>query len=147
MENLAAFAPEVIVRATHEEIKTADFLPTISRIVKQCVKLLTTDTLPDAHSAYLEACQAKAPRQNHPWSHPAVYYAGKQSNWLFLSSNDQALAFPVFKSHYHALCERLARGDTLPPIPPLALPVETTTPLSKQENSARLQRLRKDLAL
>ena len=103
LESLSAFSPNTIRQAIQELVKQSDFLPTISRVIKQCVKITSTSQLPDARSAYIEACNAASPKKNHHWSHPAVYYAGKLSHWFFLESSDEAAAFPVFKHHYEYL--------------------------------------------
>ena len=145
MENLASFEPRVISQATHAVIKHSDYLPTISKIVKACVNIASGSSLPDVYDAYVEACQATSPRQNYRWSHPAVYYAGKKSDWHFLVSSDKKNALPVFTMHYQNLCEAIANGETLPPIKQLALPSETTTPLSKKENAKRAANLLDDL--
>ena len=145
MENLSPFEPAVISKATHAVIKHSDYLPTISKIVKQCVKIANGTALPDVYDAYVEACQATSPRQNYSWSHPAVYYAGKKSDWHFLVSSDEKIALPVFTLHYQNLCEAIANGENLPPIKQLALPSETTTPLSKEENVKRAAELLADL--
>ena len=147
LESLSQFSPEAILQATHALIKQSDYLPTISRMIKQCTELSTRSTLPDTYSAYCEACNAPSPKQNYNWSHPAIYHAGKQSNWHFIHSNDEAIAFPIFKNHYEALCQRIAQGDTLPPIQPLSLPESTEHTLSKSENAERMANLRNEVSL
>lgn len=141
MENLSQFEPAVISQAIHAIIKHSDYLPTISKMIKQCVKISTGTAMPEVHDAYIEACQATSPRQNYSWSHPAVYFAGKKSDWHFLVSTDEKYAYPIFKGHYESLCERIANGETLLPIKQLALPAETTTPLTKEENTERVKAL------
>lgn len=144
-ESLSQHPPKLIIKATHEVIKESDYLPTVSRMTKKCLQLQTQNQLPDAHAAYIEACNANSPKENHPWSHPAVYYAGKQSNWFFLKSNEEFTAFPVFKNHYELLCNRILLGEVLPKIQQLALPEEINTPLSKEENASRMAKLRSDI--
>jgi hypothetical protein len=145
LESLATFSTETILSATHEIIKQSDYLPTVSRMIKKCIELSTSDVLPDAHSAYVEACNAPSPKQNYQWSHPAIYYAGKQSNWYFLASNNESIAFPIFKGHYDKLCEQIINGQHLPPVEQLLLEDGKTTPLSKEENAARMDDLRAEL--
>ena len=147
LDSLSAFSGDTIRQAAHTLVKGSDYLPTISRMIKQCIELSTESSLPDAHSAYIEACNASSPRQNHPWSHPAVYYAGQRSNWRLLASSDEAIAYPIFRNHYDSLCQRLAQGETLPPIAPLALPETTEVPLSKAENSERMAVLKEQLGM
>jgi len=147
LENLSSYKPETIRQATHSLIQQSDYLPTISRLIKKCIELSSDQRLPDAHAAYIEACNAASPKQNASWSHPAVYYAGKKCNWRFLNSSDEKIAFPIFKKHYETLCEQLLAGSVLPPITTLSLPETTTTPLSKTENAARLEKLRSEMKL
>ncbi|MFT6387917.1 MAG: hypothetical protein ACJAUP_001289 [Cellvibrionaceae bacterium] len=147
IENLHSYHSDIIRQATHALIQQSDYLPTISRIIKKCIELSSDQALPNVHDAYSEACNAPSPKQNSHWSHPAVYYAGKKSNWRFLSSTDAKIAFPIFKNHYESVCEKLLAGYTLPPIETLALPETIETPLSKAENSQRLSKLRSELKL
>lgn len=142
LESLGDFSSEIILEATHAIIKQSDYLPTISRMIKKCSEIQHHLPVPDVHSAYTEACNAPSPKQNYSWSHPAVYYAGQKSNWYFLASNSEKLAFPIFKSHYEKLLEQIAQGQRLPPIATLSLPENIETPLSKEENAERLSALR-----
>lgn len=147
LENLSSFKPDIIRQATLALIKQSDYLPTISRLVKKCLEISNDIHLPDAHSAYIEACNATSPKQNYAWSHPAVYYAGQKTNWRFLISSDEKLAYPIFRKNYETLCEQLLSGKELAPIKTLALPETIETPLSKQENSARLAKLKAEFKL
>lgn len=145
LDSLAGFAPDTVRQATHELIKQSDYLPTISRVLKQCSQISTGQHLPTAYDAYVEACHAHSPKENHEWTHPAIYYAGKQSNWRFLAENEERIAFPVFKEKYEALCAKVTAGEVLPAIETLALPETIAAPLSKTENAERMSALRKEL--
>lgn len=145
LESLAPFSADNIRQATLELIKQSDYLPTISRLIKKCSELSINNALPDTYTAYVEACNAPSPRQNYQWSHPAIYYAGKKSNWFFLANNSENIALPVFKTHYEKLCESILNGETLPPIEQFALPDNTSTPLSKEDNMERMAALRAEL--
>ncbi len=147
LEGLSNFSADTIRQATHELIKQSDYLPTISRMIRKSTELSGSTELPNAHSAYVEACNASSPKQNHPWSHPAVYYAGKQSDWFFLANNSENRTFPIFKANYEKLCEKILCGEALPPIKQLALPEYSETPLSKEENSERMTELRSELGI
>jgi len=107
----------------------------------------SSEGLPDAHSAYIQACRAPSPKANAKWQHPAVYYAGRDSDWFFLSRNAENIAFPVFQRHYKQYVERVIGGEVLsPPSTPL-LPETIEVPLSSEENRARLKALREELGL
>jgi hypothetical protein len=144
LENLSSYSPETIVAATHKVIKQSDYLPTVSQLIKQCQQLTSSLIIPDVHSAYVEACRAASPKQNCPWTHPIVYYAGRNSDWFFLANNTESIAFPVFKQHYQQLCQRLYNGELLPPVKKLTLPETMETPLSKIENANRMAALKKE---
>lgn len=147
MESLAAFSPDIILHAVHQIIKSSDYLPTISRVIRACMESATETALPNVHSAYNEACRAPSPKINARWSHPAVYYAGKQSDWYFLANNIERVAFPIFKAHYEKLCQQLIDGITLPKITPLALPHKEADALSKEENILRMAKLRQEVGI
>lgn len=147
LESLSPFSPEVILQAVHQLIKESDYLPTISRVIRTCMELGGNQSLPDVRTAYIEACNAPSPKRNASWSHPAVYYAGKKTDWHFLATNEERVAFPVFKNHYESLCQQVINGDVLPPVSPLSLPDQTESPLSKEENSERMAKLRAELGV
>jgi Replication protein P len=145
LESLSSYSAEIIVAATHKVIKQSDYLPTVSQLIKQCQQLTSSLIIPDVHGAYVEACKATSPKQNYPWVHPIVYYAGRNSDWFFLANNPESIAFPVFKRHYQQLCQRLYNGESLPPVKKLALPETVETPLNKAENAKRMAALKREL--
>lgn len=53
----------------------------------------------------------------------------------------------MFAEHYKRLCEQVINGVTLPLPDAPALPQETETPLTPEENLRRLQALRSELDL
>ena len=54
-----------------------------------CQQGLSDLGLPSARDAYMEACRAPSPRAAQAWSHPAVYLAGRDSDWFFLANNTE----------------------------------------------------------
>lgn len=144
---LKDFAPERILQACRKATRESEYLPTIHTVIKYCEMSSQELGLPDSYQAYVEACQAPSPKTEYQWSHPAVYWAGKASDWFFLSNNIEAKALPVFKRHYEALCERIKNGETLAPPEPLALPNDKAKPLSPEQQRERLAQLRKDIKL
>lgn len=146
LDSLSRFEPEVLLKASRAVIENSEFLPTLKRMIQACEEAAQPD-LPDAHQAFIEACQAPSPKAGFAWSHPIVYHAGKASDWFFLQNNPEHIAFPVFKANFNKLCERLLKGEELPAPQVKALPAETTTPLNKQENQVRLKQLRDTLKI
>jgi hypothetical protein len=147
LESLRQFAPNIILRGAKRVIEESEYLPTLNRMMRACQGDPDEYGLPDAHTAYLEACRAPSPKAAHSWSHPAIYHAGLASDWFFLTSNSEKVAFPVFERHYLRLCEKVMNGVELPAPSTPALPETIETPLSKEENQKRLQSLRDQLDL
>ena len=147
LESLLRFTPEAILQGARRAIETSEYLPTLNRMLRCCEGEPAAHGLPDAHSAYVEACRAPSPKADYRWSHPAVYYAGRESDWFFLASSPEKQAFAVFERHYRRLCEQVIGGEALPPPSHQALPQTVETPLSKAENRERLQALRRQLKL
>lgn len=144
LSHLSDQQPRAILAAAHRVIKESEFLPTIKGILKYCNESFG---LPDARSAYIEACQASSPKSEHHWSHPAVYFAGRESDWYFLASAKEQLALPVFKRNYAMICERVLAGEQLAIPLPKALPESINTPLNNQQRKQRLQTLRDELKI
>jgi hypothetical protein len=147
LESLTQFAPETILRGARKVIETSEYLPTLNRMIRACQGDPESFGLPDAHSAYVEACRAPSPKAAWHWSHPAVYHAGLASDWFFLANNPERATFPVFERHYQRLCEKVMNGLELPAPDAPALPETIETPLSKEENQKRLDALRQALDL
>jgi len=146
LESLARFSAETLLRGVKRVIENSEFLPTLHTMIHHC-ESESSEGLPDAHSAYIQACRAPSPKASAKWQHPAVYYAGRDSDWFFLSRNTENIAFPVFQRHYKQYVERVIGGEVLsPPATPL-LPETIEVPLSSEENRARLKALREELGL
>ncbi len=144
LSHLSDHPPQIILKAAHCAIRESEFLPTIRGILKYCDDGYG---LPDARSAYLEACRASSPKNEFNWSHPAVYYAGRESDWYFLAGSQEQQGFPVFKRNYTLICERVIAGETLSIPLPKAIPETINTPLSNDQRKQRLQSLRKELKI
>lgn len=144
---LKEFSPERILGACRKATRESDYLPTVHALIKYCEVSDNELGLADVHQAYIEACQAPSPKTDYAWSHPAVYWAGKASDWFFLANNTEYKAFPIFKRNYEIICERIKQGEQLAPPIPIGLPHKSKTPLSGEEQRARLKKLREDVNL
>ncbi len=144
---LVSYSPQRIVQAARKVITESEYLPTPHSILKYCEPKLADYGLPDARHAYYEACRATSPKAEYKWSHPAVYFAGKETDWFFISSNIEAKAFPVFERNYAIICERVINGEELFIAIPKALPEEISQPLSSAEKKQRLKELRKEIGI
>ena len=144
---LGRFPPRVILQATREAVSTQEYLPSLSVIVRACENALPLFGLPAAREAYLEACLAPNPKSAQPWSHPAVYHAGRAAGWFALASEPESKVFPRFEYHYKQLCARVMNGESLDVELPRGLSGRRSRQLDAEENQARLRALREQLKL
>lgn len=89
--------------------------------------------MPDPYEAYLEACNAPKPREDHKWSHPGVYHAGVACGWSFLASTAIPIAYPRWKVIYAEIARRVEAGEALD------VPVVERLELKQPEPSTRGQ--------
>jgi hypothetical protein len=145
---LGDFPAETIMFAAEQVVKQQKFLPNVHDVVEACNssahKLLG---MPDAHSAYIEACRAPSPKKEYTWTHPAVYYAGRSSDWFFLANSVEAKAFPVFARNYALLIERVAAGENIEIDLPKALPDHIEKPIKREDLQEKMKQLLKDSGL
>jgi len=130
----------VIMRAAERTVKESKWLPSVHDVVSRC-DMADTYGLPSAHAAYIEACRAPSPKIEYDWTHPAVYYAGRASDWFFLSSAPESTAFPVFKRNYELLLARVQNGEDLSIDVPLAIPEKIEVALTAEENIKHIDEL------
>ena len=141
---LSDYSADVIMRAAEKAVKENSWLPNVHEVLARC-DIADVLGLPSAHAAYVEACRAPSPKKEFPWSHPAVYFAGRATDWFFIANEPEEKVFPVFKRNYDLLMQRLQQGESLELELPAALPEETTTPLSRDQQHQRLNDLLKQL--
>lgn len=144
---LKDYAPAQIVAAARRLVRSSEFLPSISSVVKACETGISLFGLPTVREAYIEACRATSPKAAWDWSHEAVYHAGKTTDWFLLASEPEDRIFPVFEHYYRELCRRVMLGEELGAPCAAALPEQSATPLSAGENRARMRELRATLGL
>jgi len=142
LEALAEYPVEQILKGAKHAIEHSEYLPTLNRMLESCRQGLADLGLPGAREAFLEACRAPSPRSAQPWSHPAVYLAGRDSDWFFLENNPERRTWPVFSEHYQRYVNAVVRGEKLQVPAPEALEKSTAAPLSREEQLAELKKLR-----
>lgn len=147
LQALAEFSPLQIVAAARELVRTSEFLPSLALVTRACEQGHSLFGLPSPRDAYVEACRASRPKSAWPWSHPAVYLAGKSADWYLLATAPEDKAFPVFAHYYEQYCRRVMRGEDLAVPEPPALEASPARPLNNEENRKRLQALRKETGL
>ncbi|MCA6064472.1 replication protein P [Thalassolituus marinus] len=139
---LGEYSPEVIMRAAEKSVKESTFLPNVHEVLARC-DIADTLGLPTAYAAYVEACRAPSPKKEFNWSHPAIYFAGRASDWFFLANTPEEHAFPVYQRNYEILLKRIQNGEEIELDIPKALPQEVIIPLAREEQQQRLQDLKK----
>jgi hypothetical protein len=144
MRLLGDYTGEVIMRAAEKAVKESSWLPNVHEVLARC-DISEVLGLPSAHAAYVEACRAPSPKKEYKWSHPAVYFAGRATDWFFIANETEQKAFPVFKRNYDLLLQRVQAGETLEIDLPPALTNGIETPLSRDEQKARLKGLMGEL--
>jgi len=142
LESLSDYPVEQILKGAKHAIENSEYLPTLNRMLECCQQGLADFGLPAAHDAYVEACRAGSPKSAQAWSHPAVYLAGRDSDWFFLTNSTERVSWPVFKAHYERYCTRVLRGESLEIPQPAALEKKPGKPLPSEEQLARLKSLR-----
>lgn len=142
LDSLADYPAEQILKGAKHAIENSEYLPTLHRMHECCQQGLAELGLPMARDAYLEACKAPAPRSAQPWSHPAVYLAGRDSDWFFLANNEERISWPVYRDHYTRYCTRALRGETLEIPTPEALEKRPHEPLTAEAQLKELRLLR-----
>jgi hypothetical protein len=143
---LSDYPAKTIMFAAEQVVKEQKFLPNIHDVVEACQtsahKLLG---MPDVYAAYIEACRAPSPKKEYQWTHPAIYYAGRASDWFFLANTVEAKAFPVFERNYAILVEKVASGESIEIELPKALPDHIEKPLERKDLQEKMKQLLKDL--
>ena len=147
LSNLSRFSPEVILKATRQLVNSEQYMPSLSTMVQACENAMSMFGLPSSSDAYIEACMASEPKSSHTWSHPAVYHAGRATDWYLLATRPESQIYPRFEHHYRQLCQRVLNGESLDLPVVEALPDSSTRPLDPQEQRRRLQALRQKLDL
>jgi len=146
-ESLGDYGVSQLLAGARRAIEGSEYLPTLNRMHRCCREAAADLGLPPARDAYQEACATPSPRAAQRWSHAAVYLAGRDCDWFFLTTRPEATSWPVFRDHYERYCARVLAGEelTMPPAP--ALEQDPGTPLSDEEQLEKLRQLRRDLAL
>jgi hypothetical protein len=147
LESLADYPVEQILRGARHAIEHSEYLPTLNRMHECCQQGLAELGLPTPRNAYLEACRAPSPRAACRWSHPAVYLAGRDSDWFFLANNPERSTWPVFERHYREQCARVMRGEELEVPRERALEKHEAKPLPPEEQLAHLRQLRDETGI
>ncbi len=146
LEALADYPVEQILRGAKHALEASEYLPTLNRMLTACQEALSELGLPDARTAYLEACTARTPRSAQAWSHPAVYLAGRDAGWHLLETETEQRSWPVFQQHYHHYCQKAIAGENLEIPEPEALPRSSGEVSSREQALAELAKIKSNLS-
>lgn len=146
-ESLKNYSTSTVLQATRRIIEEQEYLPTLHQMLARCAE--QDCRAPDVHQAYIEACNAPSPKAQHKWSHPAVYEAGRRSDWYFLSTTPQQYALSVFRNNYQTVLGEISRGESveLPQLEDHGKSARQKDSLSRKEGLDKVAALRKKLDL
>jgi len=119
--SLAGYEEDVLVLAIEQAKRQYSWMPSIAEFLQLMDQCQQSFGLVPVEQAYAEACRhATAPSQ-HPWSHAAVYHAGRATGWFELKSLPRKATQWQFNQHYKALCQRVLAGENLEQVQTTAL--------------------------
>lgn len=144
LESLRDFPPAQILHGARRAIDSSEYLPTLHRMRDCCEASLPALGLPDLRKAYLEACCAGNPPEAHAWSHPVIYWAGRDCGWRRLAGAPEAESWPIFRERYLARCAAVIEGEAPEPVPSPPADRLPVTPLDRQGALSEIARLRAD---
>ena len=66
--------------------------------------------IPTPQEAYIEAQKSSSPRQSFPWTHPIIYWAGREVGWELINSQNNNNTFQAFSKTYMRLVQEMKEG-------------------------------------
>jgi len=145
---LVDYDANTMLKAAELVVKQQKFLPNVHDVLEACEQAQHIVLgVPDPHAAYVEACRAPSPKAEYNWTHPAVYYAGRASDWFMLANEPEQVAYPVFERNYALLLDRIRNGEELNIELPKAIPEKIERPLERKEQAQNLRNLMKESGL
>ena len=109
-ESLKKFPAECINAAVETVIQANDYLPTLTEILKACTDSMDAINIPTPQEAYIEAQKSSSPRQSFPWTHPIIYWAGREVGWELINSQNNNNTFQAFSKTYMRLVQEMKAG-------------------------------------
>jgi len=108
-ESLKKYPAECINAAVETVIEANDYLPTLTEVLKACTGSMGAINIPTPQEAFIEAQKSSSPRQSFPWTHPIIYWAGREIGWELINSQNNN-AFQVFSKTYMRLIKEMKAG-------------------------------------
>ena len=109
-ESLKKYPSECIYSAVETVIQSNDYLPTLTEIIKACSASMGSINIPNPQEAFIEAQKSTSPRHSFPWTHPIIYWAGKEIGWELINSPNNTNTFQAFSKIYMRLVKELKAG-------------------------------------
>ncbi len=128
--SLRGYSEQELVAAIDRCKEQFVWMPTIAEFLGLMRKDLQDFGLPQALTAYYEACMNSDHPRDHDWSHPAVYFAGRATGWYRLRAEEKGDVLPDFEFNYRQICLRVMAGEDLAVPVPQALPDKTSNTLA-----------------
>ncbi|MFL2718286.1 MAG: replication protein P [Gammaproteobacteria bacterium] len=109
-ESLKKYPTESINAAVETVIQSNDYLPTLTEILKACSGSMGEINIPSPQEAFIEAQKSSAPRQEFSWTHPIIYWTGKEIGWDLINSPNNTNTFQAFSKTYMRLAKEIRAG-------------------------------------
>ena len=109
-ESLKKYPAECINTAVETVIQSNDYLPTLTEVLKACSGSMGAINIPTPQEAFIEAQKSSSPRQSFPWTHPIIYWAGREIGWDLINSQNNNNAFQAFSKTYMRLVREMKAG-------------------------------------
>ena len=110
-QSLKKYSTESIDNAIENVIQSNDYLPTLTEILKACAKTSGIKDIPSPQEAFIEAQKSSSPRKSYPWSHPVVYWAGREMGWDVLNNSQKNNdSFEIFTKIYRRMIGEMKNG-------------------------------------
>jgi hypothetical protein len=119
--SLAGYEEDVLVLAIEQAKRQYSWMPSIAEFLQLMDQCQESFGLAPKEQAYAEACRHATAPSHHPWSHAAVYHAGRATGWFELKSLPRQATQGRFNQHYKTLCQRVLAGENLDQVKTSAL--------------------------
>ncbi|WP_245659049.1 replication protein P [Marinomonas spartinae] len=110
---LKGFQEPLLAYAVERTKEVYAWPPTISEFLKLIHTAYKAYGLLDPRTAYYEACQCRSDPLQYKWTHPAVYFAGAQTGWYKLKTEEERISWPLFEANYLKIVDRVISGERL----------------------------------
>ena len=109
-ESLKKYPAECINAAIETVIQSNDYFPTLTEVLKACSGSMGSINIPSPQEAFIEAQKSSPPRQSFSWTHPIIYWAGKEVGWELINSPSNSNVFQAFSKIYIRLAKDMKAG-------------------------------------